>query len=110
MLVTKADSKAYDAVLKVTGHDSIEELDMGDFFKSSSKDQDDDSRRSRKSGDRKDNDKRDGDKRDTDRKDGDRKQGRKRQRGDDEIKSMSHGDNVVGLGDHVPAFLLRTGL
>ena len=34
MLVTPEDSKAYDAVLRVTGLDKIEEIDMGEFFAS----------------------------------------------------------------------------
>jgi superfamily II DNA/RNA helicase len=106
-LVTSTDSKAYEAVLKTTGMDSIEEVDLSDFLKEQ------DSRPARKSSDRK----KSGAKKDDDKKQDNKKQDnkktdkprsrRKHDAGQEDIPSMTHADNVVGMGDHVPAFLLR---
>ena len=103
MMVTPADSKAYDAVLKTTGHESIEEVDMGDFF--------DKEKSGKKSGDRKSRSREDGrdGKKSSGKSDGKSRKNR-RNRSDDEFPAMDHPDNVVGLGDHVPAFLQRPDL
>ena len=92
MLVTPEDSKAYDAVLKVTGLETIEEADMGNFFE----DLPEDDKPRSKSGrsDRK--------KSSAPAAESGSKSGRgKRERGRSEDK-----DTVVGFGDHVPDFLM----
>ena len=100
MLVTPEDSKAFDAVLKVTGLDAIEEVDMGDFFENFTGGGEDKPRgrgskperkksassRSAASSPKSDSD--------TD------KPGRGRRRSED-----SDNNTVVGFGDHVPDFL-----
>ncbi|MCI5045859.1 MAG: DEAD/DEAH box helicase [Aquisalinus sp.] len=95
MLVCPSDDKAYAAVLKTTGLEKIDPVDMGDFFdeeqKSGGKTRG--GRNSRKSGDDKTHDQKSGDSKPS-----------------NERRSRSHREKdepVVGLGDHVPAFLLR---
>ena len=87
MLVTPADDKSYDAILKTIGAEDIEALDFGDFFK----------------------------KRDTKRRASDvdetekpksRTPKRKPREGNSRRRDAAP-EPVVGLGDHVPAFLLR---
>ncbi|MEM9234830.1 MAG: C-terminal helicase domain-containing protein, partial [Pseudomonadota bacterium] len=112
MLVTPDESKAFDAVLRVTGLDDINEIDMGDFFteyeetgssrgkdkgrgrKSEKSDRADKTEKSERkaSSDRKE-------RRTSDRSDDRRSRGRGRRDRDDDVKP------VVGFGDHVPAFL-----
>ena len=93
MMVCPGDEKAFDAVLKTTGMESIDELDLGDFFKEL-KDQPDtraprDERRSRSDrGDR-----------------GDRRERGRRAREERDFPSMKHADDVKGFGDHVPDFM-----
>ncbi len=79
MLVTPGDDKGYAAVLKTTGLEEIEAVDMGDFFekeKENAKPRNDKTKRTSSS--------------------------RKKSRNRSEVE-----EPVVGLGDHVPAFLLR---
>ena len=150
MLVTPADAKAFDAVLKTIGEDNIEEEDFGDFFdgaetssgrggsrggrrsgsKSTDKNADKDTARGADKGPDKSKDRkprqaasRNADEADradsadeTDAKDhqtggrtggGDQDDtgGRKPRRG-----KKQKDDSVVGMGDHVPAFMLRSAL
>lgn len=93
MMVTPSDDKSYDAVLKTTGMESIEELDLKDFFESYKAEE----RPSRSRSDRSDRHDR------SERSDrGSRGRGRGRR---DEIPAMQHADNVKGFGDHVPDFM-----
>ncbi|MBB4658370.1 DEAD/DEAH box helicase [Parvularcula dongshanensis] len=137
MLVTPNDTKQFDAVLKTTSQEGIEEADLGDFFETVEVEEKPRRKRSElaKSGTRSRSRKKPADEkvaeepkpekveekseaaaeapkdepRKTDKRDDDRRSsrgGRGRSRRDDG-PAMSHGDRVVGFGDHVPAFILR---
>lgn len=93
MIVTPGDSKAFDAILKTISAKEIDALDFGEFFENQKK-----SKRSERAP---------------------QDSGERRQRGPRHTKRGSGGSTrstaereapaapVVGLGDHVPAFLLR---
>ncbi len=100
MMVCPEDSKGYDAVLRTTGLDAIEAVDLGDFFTEWEKDGGAKGREARgKKSDRSD-DRRRGKSEERDRP---RRGGRRRDRDYDD--DMSSGSPTVGFGDHVPAFL-----
>jgi len=100
MLVTPVDTKAYAAVLRVTNIEKIEERDMGDFFETLEKDA------PSRGSDRSKGKSRRGEKSaassSSSSERGERRRisgGRGRRDRDDD------GGQVVGFGDHVPAFL-----
>ncbi len=98
MLVSPEEGKQFDAVLKTTGMDAIEEIDMGDFFDTlniSSSREDKGRRRSRKDDGGQEKSASDN-----------RGRGRRRGKHDDELPPEK-AEPVVGFGDHVPAFLLQ---
>ncbi|MEM9809922.1 MAG: DEAD/DEAH box helicase [Pseudomonadota bacterium] len=92
MMVCPGDEKAYDAVLKTTGLDTINELDLGEFFKTHKDEPRERDARSRERG------------RDRDDRSDRRGRGR-RSREDRDFPAMQHADNVKGFGDHVPDFM-----
>ncbi|MEM9285930.1 MAG: DEAD/DEAH box helicase [Pseudomonadota bacterium] len=95
MMVCPGDEKAFDAVLKTTGMDGIEALDLGDFF-DGIKDQ---PKEREPRGDRRGRDRSDrGDR-------GDRRERGRRAREERDFPSMKHADDVKGFGDHVPDFM-----
>ncbi len=109
MLVTPADGKAYDAILKTIGRDEIEALDFSEFFKNYEP--------------RKGRGKETGEK--TGRKDTKEKSRRGKRKAEEEGRAEAarepadrrrtgkskrreaSGEPIVGLGDHVPEFLTR---
>ena len=117
-LVTPADGKALDAILSTIGKKSIEELDLGDFFdnvdkrparKSRGADRSPDRKKSKPREGAQSNAKKTSEERPKDTSSDNRGRDKQsRRRNNDEIPAMVHADNAVGLGDHVPAFLLRT--
>lgn len=93
MLVCPDDGKLYDAVLKVTAIESIEEVDMSDFFKDwTPKDKGEKESKSRK--------RTRGKPRDDEKKASPR--GSRRRKDDDDMPPS--GEPVKGFGDHVPDF------
>ncbi len=116
MLVTPADDKAMAAVLKTTGLDNIEAVDMGDFF-----DQEQANARARGRGrptrSNESKSSRSSDSKSTrstteskaPRSDDTRPSNPKPVR-DDKRGGRDRGEKTVGLGDHVPAFLQRNGV
>ncbi|MCQ8185454.1 DEAD/DEAH box helicase [Parvularcula maris] len=94
MLVTGGDDKQFRAVLKTTGMEEIEELDLKEFFEGY-KEEDRPQRGSRSGGrgERSDRGER-----------SERGRGRGRGRRDDG-PAMTHADDVKGFGDHVPDFM-----
>ncbi len=110
MLVTPADDKAYDAILKTIGKDEIEALDFSEFFKTyeprkpRGKDADKKGRRKdagekgRRGGGRKAEDEA--------RTEPASDAGDRRRTGKSKRREPA-GEPVVGLGDHVPEFLTR---
>ncbi|MEM9495551.1 MAG: DEAD/DEAH box helicase [Pseudomonadota bacterium] len=111
MLVSPADDKHYDAILKTIGRDEIAPLDFEEFFKNlgderrparsrsgggRARTSDKDTRADKRIGDRPERSSRPA------RKGGERKRTDRDRRYDDGPATP-----VVGLGDHVPAFLLR---
>ncbi|NHK27101.1 DEAD/DEAH box helicase [Parvularcula flava] len=130
MLVTPADGKAYDAVLKTIGADAIEEEDFGDFFEHNKPEKKSrgSSRKSADKGDTSDKSDQDDKKEKPSRKRTPKKSDQPEEAAnasggtvaspDDTARKPSRGrgkkksddDSVVGMGDHTPAFLLRPGL
>ncbi len=112
MLVTPADSKYYSAILKTIGPEEIEALDFSTFFEENPARPD--RRRSKPDAGEKKLSRR-GPKKEvaeseTVSLDADaRKPARRSKRNDDKPSRRREpkNDNVVGLGDHVPAFLTR---
>jgi superfamily II DNA/RNA helicase len=130
MLVTPADDKQFAAVLKTTEMAGIEEVELGDFFGTVTLDEKPRRGRSRaseapeggrprgrrrKSEDvpeeakaeeapRTERPRREERSPDHSGERSGRSSGRGRR---DDGPSMSHGDNVIGFGDHVPAFILQ---
>lgn len=111
MLVTPADSKYYDAILKTIGAEEIEALDFSKFFEENPARPD---RRRSKSdaGEKKPSrrgPKKEAAESETASADADARKPARRKRSDDKPsrRRESKNDNVVGLGDHVPAFLTR---
>ena len=92
MLVCPEDTKAFDAVLRVTGLEKIDEVDLADFFSSWEQENKGNKapRRRNKSDDAPPTEKRSRGRRDT------------REKEDDAVP-------IVGFGDHVPAFLQIEG-
>ncbi len=93
MLVTPADGKAYDAILKTIGVEEIEALDFSEFFA----DQDRSDRKPKRTTRAKSKDSPK-----PDAKGGERSRSKAR-----ESRRDAPAEPVVGLGDHVPAFLTR---
>ena len=91
MMVAPGDDKAYAAVLKTTGLDKIDEVDMGDFFDQHTSDAKSPRAEERRSARTSDTARRRG--------------GRKSREDYDDGKMPAN--KVVGFGDHVPAFLVR---
>ncbi|MGV6800730.1 MAG: DEAD/DEAH box helicase [bacterium] len=85
MLVSPKDKKAFDAVLSTTGLKEIEKVDLSDFFKQRNEDN---SQSKFKYNSKKQS----------------KPKHSSKHKNDD---CMKHDDNVIGLGDHVPAFMLR---
>ena len=134
MLVTPADGKAYDSVLKTIGSDAIEEADFGDFFEQNKPEKkerksrtaprktasrDETEKPARKRAEKKSDDgekpvKKSGGKDQTDENSSGgtvssaEDTGKKPSRG--RSKKKGDDDSVVGMGDHTPAFLLRPTL
>ena len=133
MLVTPDDGKQYKAVLKTTGLEEIEQVDLGDFFETveveersgrggrggrsggrsggrgEGRGRGRSDAPSREANDEKVEAKADApprDERGDDKPSGRSRGGRGRGRRDDG-PAMSHGDKVVGFGDHTPAFILQ---
>ena len=121
MLVTPADSKNYDAILKTIGKDEIEALDFSAFFdgKEPRKERGDETAKRGRRRDAPEKPRRESRKAD------DEKPRRESRKADDEkpaakneepgerrqprnSKKREHGgEKTVGLGDHVPEFLTR---
>ena len=95
MIVTPADSKAYDAILKTIGADDIEELDFADFFETVAQ-------QPKRKSDAPSSEKK-GESRSRTRSSRNGRRNSSKQYGDNERDNTP----IVGLGDHVPAFLLR---
>lgn len=85
MLVTPKDDKALAAVLKTTGLDEIEAIDLGDFFQEQKPET-----KENNSGK-------------TSQKSGKRKSSSRRKEAQEDI----HAEPEIGLGEHVPAFIMR---
>ena len=95
MMVSPADEKAYQSVLRTTNMKSIDELDMSEFFKTY---RDTGDTRAPRRGET-----RGGGSRSSERRE--RGGGRGRRERADDVPAMQHGDNVRGFGDHVPDFM-----
>ena len=100
MLVTPADDRAYDAILKTIGRDEIEALDFSEFFKNyeprkprGGKSVEKGRRADRKAADEKPAKK--------------SSEPRERRRAPKSKRREDSPEPVVGLGDHVPEFLTR---
>ncbi len=100
MLVTPADDKAYDAILKTIGRDEIEALDFSEFFKNYEprKARGGKSAEKGRRGDRKAPDEKPAKK---------SSEPRERRRSPKSKRREESSEPVVGLGDHVPEFLTR---
>ena len=102
MIVTPADSKQYDAILKTIGRDAIDELDYSSFIEEAMKDTAErPARRSR--GEKSEKPK--SAKKAVDAPRGAERADSKRRASSKKVESTS--TPVVGMGDHVPAFILR---
>lgn len=110
MLITPADGKAYDAILKTIGKDEIEALDFTAFFESQP------ARKGRGGSDAKKAKRKDATekpRRETRKADDDKtaavknEEPAERRRSGKPKKRDQGGEQVVGLGDHVPEFLTR---
>ncbi|RFB01575.1 DEAD/DEAH box helicase [Parvularcula marina] len=101
MLVTPEDSKAYAAVLRVTGIEEIEERDMGDFFEKL------EAEAPSRGGDRGKSRSRRGEKSAASSSSSSSERGERRRSsgGRGRRDRDDDGGQVVGFGDHVPAFL-----
>ncbi|MEO1243645.1 MAG: DEAD/DEAH box helicase [Pseudomonadota bacterium] len=113
MLVTPADTKYYDAILKTIGAEEIKALDFSKFFEENpggpggrrSRSEAPAKKPSRRSPKREQTDSGSEDQRDAAEKQ--RAPRRKRSDSNPPRRRESQEENVVGLGDHVPAFITR---
>lgn len=113
MLVTPADTKYYDAILKTIGAEEIKALDFSKFFEENpggpsgrrSRSEAPAKKPSRRSPKREQADSGSEDQRDAT--DKQRAPRRKRSDSNPPRRRESQEENVIGLGDHVPAFITR---
>ena len=109
MLITPGDSKNYDAILKTIGKDEIEALDFSAFFegKEARKGRRDDTEKKGRRKDAPEKPRRESRKADDEKSAVNNEEPAERRRTGKSKKRDQGGEQVVGLGDHVPEFLTR---
>ncbi len=102
MLITPSDDKPYDTILRTIGRDAIDEIELGEGFFSEAVE------RAAKKSDRRGGRRRRDEDGGSDKKRNSRATRSRSSRQDSRISApIEPEDKVVGMGDHVPAFMLR---